>query len=93
MTTNDKALAVRWPMANAPEFASIHVANSTRTTADPGIIWDWLTRPRAVASLLRQRQAHPPPLRPVATTRARQPLLVDHLRGSRDHRDHRVRTA
>ena len=45
MTTNDKALAVRWPMANAPEFASIHVANSTRTTADPGIIWDWLTRP------------------------------------------------
>ena len=45
MTTNDKAPTVRWPMANAPEFASIHVVNSTRTTADPGIIWDWLTRP------------------------------------------------
>ena len=46
MTTNDKALAVRWPMPNAPEFASIHVSNSTPTTANPEIIWDWLIRPK-----------------------------------------------
>lgn len=45
MTTNDKALAVRWPMPHAPEYASIYVANRTLTTADPELVWEWLIRP------------------------------------------------
>jgi Polyketide cyclase / dehydrase and lipid transport len=37
--------AVRWPDAHAPEGASIYVANRTLTTADPALVWAWLTRP------------------------------------------------
>ena len=64
MTTNDKALAVRWPMPNAPEFASIRVSNSTPDDRKPGNYLGLADPPQAVASLLRQRQAHPPPRRP-----------------------------
>jgi hypothetical protein len=45
VNTNTIAPVVRWPEAHAPEGASIHVANRTTTTADPELVWAWLTRP------------------------------------------------
>ena len=45
MRKNKIATRVRWPEDHAPEGASIYVSNSTRTTADPELVWAWLTRP------------------------------------------------
>src|SRR5262249_8194600 len=46
MSTNTTATRVRWPDAHAPEGASIYVSNHTWTTADPELVWAWLTRPQ-----------------------------------------------
>ena len=45
MSTNTAATTVHWPKAHAPEGASIYVSNRTLTTADPELVWAWLTRP------------------------------------------------
>lgn len=45
MSTNTIATSVRWPEGHAPDGASIYVPNHTRTTADPELVWAWLTRP------------------------------------------------
>jgi hypothetical protein len=42
---NSDPTRVRWPAAHPPHGASIHVSNRTTTTADPELIWAWLTRP------------------------------------------------
>jgi uncharacterized protein YndB with AHSA1/START domain len=45
MNSNTTGTRVRWPDAHVPEGASIYVANHTRTTADPELVWAWLVRP------------------------------------------------
>jgi len=45
MSTDTTATRVRWPAGQGPEGASIYVANRTLTTADPELVWAWLTRP------------------------------------------------
>jgi len=45
MSTDTTATRVRWPDGHGPEGASIYVANRTLTTADPELVWAWLTRP------------------------------------------------
>jgi uncharacterized protein YndB with AHSA1/START domain len=45
MSTNTITTRVRWPENHAPVGASIYVSNHTPTTADPELVWAWLTRP------------------------------------------------
>jgi Polyketide cyclase / dehydrase and lipid transport len=69
MSTDTAPTRVRWPKGHEPEGASIYVSNKTVTTADPELVWAWLTRPEqwhrfySNAKRIRHRSGEWPQLR------------------------------